>query len=67
MDTDIVCIYIFLIFSHGDPKLNLLIIKSALLYYVLLILRHIFMLPSAAVHARGAECLGTWWRFTDLV
>lgn len=38
MDIDIVYIYIFLIFSHGDPKLNLLIIKSALLCYILLIL-----------------------------
>lgn len=67
MDIDIVYIYIFLIFSHGDPKWNLLIIKSALLCYILLILWHIFMLPSAAVHTRAAKCLGAWWRFTDLV
>lgn len=62
--TDVVYINIFLIFS---PKLNLLIIKPALIHYSLLTLRHIFMLPSAAVHTRAAECLGAWWRFTDLV
>lgn len=67
MEIDIVYICIFVIFSSGFPKLSLLIIKSALLYCILLILLHIFMLPSAAVHTRAAECLGAWWRFTNLV